>query len=328
MALFFDSLLKLYTNRKIQKNDLGFEISQGALPVTEATAFVDAGYSDNTAPYFADINQAISWVNSRGGGRIVVSSNYDSITLLEGVSLFLMPNVTIQGVTIENINGLSIEGSGTIDKLTVAGADGISVKNNNINTLDLQYCSNTLIDVNNISLLTLYASTAAKIFCKKSINTASIGYESTCDLFGCAEIGDLTVVSNTSLNLIDSRVMGKTDNSSRLQARCCEFKNTSGVPTIISNGPLLLENCWVYSTQSNCIAMNTAQSNPSASLILDDTKLYCLDTAQYSVTANQRTPNLQVFIYGNSVARTNMDSFCTSNTNTLVVDSALQYKYF
>ena len=301
------------------------------LPRTQATAYVDAGYTDNIAPYFADPTTAMDWIDGVGvTGRLVVTSDYASIELRGNINLWIAPGVSIDAVTVANINTPTrIEGKGTITTLEVDGSPFTYIAVDTITTMTLTGTAELSVTSRTASKVTVTNCLKTILHITENMGDTTITDESVVTIIGSPTITQLDITYNSNVFLRDGLISGYTyiDSTSRLTALHSEFISLLGAETITCDGMLTLQGCWVYSLQSHCIYMNKNQSNTAGSLILDDTKLYCEDTRNYSVIANSATPLLDVRVYGGSVARTAMQ-YCSSVTTTLVVDQAMEYKYY
>lgn len=301
------------------------------LPRTQATAFVDEGYTDNNAPYFADPTTAMDWIDSIGvTGRLVVTSDYTDIVLRANINLWIAPGVTIASLSVANITTPTrIEGKGTITTLEVDGSPFTYIAVDTITTMILTGTEELSVTCRTANKVTVTNCLKTTLHITENMGNTTITDESVVTIIGSPTITQFNIVYNSIVFLRDGLISGHTfiDSTSRLTALHSEFILLLGVETITCDGLLTLQGCWVYSLQSHCIYMNKNQSNTAGSLILDDTKLYCEDTKNYSVIANSAAPLLDVRVYGGSVARTAMQ-YCSSVTTTLVIDQAMEYKYY
>lgn len=307
--------------------------SEGALPLTQATAFVDAGYTANTAPYFADYATAMTWVKARmqstgaAKGNIVITSPQGECELESNVNVWVAPNVTIDSFSSDTKDNIFIDGFGDIQNLSIKSCNVAKVKAAQIKTAGITSGTGIYLEYNSGAQLSTAAVNGLTANISGAVPTCGFGDETRAMIYGAPVISNLTLTNNSCLRLENARVTGLANvkSSCMLAASNSEFYSTNSDPSIKSIGDVTLSDCWVYNGSTYCVLMNDQLQAADGHLILNDTVLFT--NGNYSVCDGSQQKDVGIFVYGGSCANKQMLN-CVSSVQTLTVDAGLLYKAF
>jgi len=235
---------------KVNIEDCSFTIPSLALPITIATAFVDATYP-NIAPYFSDYTIGAQWVEAQiaagaGTGNVIITSNQAECDLINNVNIWLAPSVTIDSFTGSSIHDVYIDGDGTINILSLTNCQMVNCRARVIANVNLQASVGIKLFLNEATKIDVYSGMGIDLNVYGSAGALAIDGEALVHLAGMnAVFGSIRLLNNSSLRANNIRVLGTVSNGAACKAdfQDSEFYSASGIP-IESVGDISLTNCW------------------------------------------------------------------------------------
>lgn len=329
-VLKFNPTTNEYVDGKVDIGDCSFTLPNPTLPITLATAYVDANYP-NIAPYFSDYEHGSDWVAAQitagaSVGNLIITSDQTDCTLINNVNIWIAPNVTINSFSGDTIHDVYIDGQGSIGTLSLQSCTAIQCRARKIYDIRSNATSALKIFSNETSNAIIYMGDDVDLTFYGSAGTITIDGEALVELTGVnAVCSSISVINNSSLRARNIRVLGllTLNDACFADLEGCELYRSSNY-VIDSLGSLSLTNCWVHSG-TDPIRINNGIKG-TGTLILNNTIIY--SGGGYSIYDGNTSGNpAPVHIYGGTCSN-KYAYHCTEIVQSITVNSDLKYRAY